>query len=383
MIRAEVVTDAVCQLLSGQLAGRLGNCSFAMHPLRLDVVEPRAFGRQKAGDNLHALFAFSPATKHLSVVLPYPTEHFTTDVPLGVVPDEHQHPLAFRSQSLTDPLQVSCAHTAHRSSINEAQKHLVGVIAQQSIAAYRFGVRVVLLRFYLLQAQRLSLLGPGAHPRLGKPAPPDFVSVANHPTVRCSAKRTSNQGVASLFLRSYSGSGEVIQCLARCQPTPNRCKATRIRSMLTSRSVTPCSKQTSAASASVQTEVGLPKVRGLWCRIARNRCAFSWLKIGCTVFGRRDLGRKQSNPSAWKALITLRTICKEQPRLRAISEGRWPLEEASSIWERRMVKASGERSPSVRVRCSSSERVRTNNGAFMPHSTRITHHYTSSFVSMH
>jgi hypothetical protein len=37
------------------------------------------------------------------------------------------------------------------------------------------------------------------HPRLGKAAPPDFVSVANHPTLGCSAKRTSIRCRVSFF----------------------------------------------------------------------------------------------------------------------------------------------------------------------------------------
>lgn len=187
MIRAKVVADTAGQLLSSQLAGGLGNCSLAMDPLRLDVVEPGAFGRQKAGDVLQALFALSPATKH-----------FSADMPLGVVPDEHLYPVAFRSQPFTHPLQIGCAYMAHWPSINKAQ-HLVGVVAQQSIAAYCLRVRAVLLSFRFLQAQRLSLLGPGMHPRLGKSAPPDLISVANHPAMFCSADSTSNQGVTSFF----------------------------------------------------------------------------------------------------------------------------------------------------------------------------------------
>ncbi len=383
-MRAEVLTNAGSQLLSRQDAVSFGYCTLAMHPLRLDVVQPGAFGRQKARDDLHAGFSFSPATKHLAVVLPYPITHFPADVPGGIIPDEHQHSLAFFGQAFTYPLQVSYAHMAHRSSINEAQQHLTSVFPKQPVTAQRLGVRVIialatfwsLRRIELLQTQRLTLFGPGVHTWLGKPAPPHFVCIANHPTLFYPAGSPSNQEVASLFLRVYSGSGEVIQSLARCHPTPSRCRVTRIRSMLTSRSVTRCSKQTSAASASVHTEVGLPKVRGLWCKMARNRSALWGSKMGCTVFGRRDLGCKQPSSSEWKAEITLRTICKEQPRLRAISDGRWPLEEASSIWQRRIVKASEERSPAAMACCSFSVSGRTNNGAFMPYSTNFTHVFT-------
>jgi len=387
MIRAEVDADTRGQLLSGQDAVSFSHRSLAMYPLRLDVVQPGAFGGQQTGNDLNARLTLSPTIKHLLVVRSYPVAHFSADMPGSIVPDEHQHPLAFLTQPLAHPLQVSSAHMADWSPINEAQKHLAGVFPQKPIAAQCFWVLFALVagafrnlrNVKLLQTQWLPLFSPGVHTWLRVATPPYLVCIADYPTLRCSANGTPNQGVSSLFLRVYSGSGEVIQSLALSHPTPSLCRVTRMRSMLTSRSVTPCSRHTSAASASVHTEVGLPKVRGLWCKIARNRSAFSASKMGCTVFGRRDFGRKQSSPSEWQALMTLmtlRTICKEQPRLRAISEGRWPLEEASSIWHRRIVKAEEERRPATKTLCSSSVRFRTNKGAFMPHSIKTTHTFT-------
>src|SRR5205814_10323077 len=119
------------------------HCSLAMYPLRLDVVQPGALGRQKARDYLDALLPFSPASKHLPIVLPYPVAHFPADVPGSVVPDEHQHALTLFSQAFAHPLQVGRAHMADRSSINKAQKHLTSVLPQQPIATQRLGVGVV------------------------------------------------------------------------------------------------------------------------------------------------------------------------------------------------------------------------------------------------
>ncbi len=135
VVRAKVVADTVSQLLRGQDSVRFGYRSLAMYPLGLDVVQPGALGRQKARDDLHALLAVSPIGKHSLIVLPYPVAHLSADVPGGIVPDEHQHSLAFLSQPLAHPLQVGGAHMAHRSSINEAQKHLTGVFPQQPITA--------------------------------------------------------------------------------------------------------------------------------------------------------------------------------------------------------------------------------------------------------
>src|SRR5207302_1570677 len=231
IVTAKVRADAVGQCRGGQLTIRLGYGTLAMHPLRLDVVEPGTFGRQEAGDNLNALFTLSPSSKHTAVVLSQPIAYFTADMPGGVVPDEHQHPLALSSQTLTHPFQVGNSHMANRSPINEAQPHLLGVVPEQSIAAQRLGIGVVLaglISIKLLQAQWLPCFSPSVHARLSQTAPPNLIAVANHPALIRTLRSRRNQEVASVFLRSYCGSGEVIQCLVRCHPTPNRLRAWRI-----------------------------------------------------------------------------------------------------------------------------------------------------------
>src|SRR5262249_49007635 len=72
------------------------------------------------------------------------------------------------------------------------------------------------------------------------------------------------------FFRAYSGSGLVIQRLARCQRIPKRSKVARIVSPLTRAAVSPRSKLTAAAHSRVQRLVACPKVRGLWCNRARS-----------------------------------------------------------------------------------------------------------------
>src|SRR5262249_47886122 len=160
----------------------------------------------------------------------------------------------------------------------------------------------------------------------------------------------------------YAGSGLVIQVLARFQPTPSRIRAWRIDSSLISLSVIRSAKATSAASASVQVEVGLPKSRGLrWSR-ARSRSAARPPRAGLTETGRWDFGRRQAVPSAWKAAMALRTVPVEHRRAAAIGEGRRPSALAERIWDRRSVKASGERRPARRASRSGSVRGRTKVG---------------------
>src|SRR4051794_4898852 len=114
MVRAEVIADPRGQLLRGQNAARFGYCSLAMYPLRLDVVQPGALGRQKARDNLNTTLILAPTTKRLSVVLSYPVTYLSADMPGSVVPDERKHSLAFLSQTFAYPLQIGDADMAHR-----------------------------------------------------------------------------------------------------------------------------------------------------------------------------------------------------------------------------------------------------------------------------
>jgi hypothetical protein len=137
------------------------------------------------------------------------------------------------------------------------------------------------------------------------------------------------------FFLTYAGSGLVIQCLARCQPTPNRLRASRMVSILIWLTVNPCSQHTSAANSRVQQPVTLPKVRGLWCNRARNVSHLAWSNCACTVFGREDSCLRHSKPLCSKAWIALRTVWVAQPRLRAISLGRCSRHDASRIWLRR------------------------------------------------
>src|ERR687895_1998132 len=85
----------------------------------------------------------------------------------------------------------------------------------------------------------------------------------------------------------------MIQGLARFHPTPIRCKARRIESILTLRQVTPRSKQTSAAKRSVHRLVGFPNDRGVSCKVARSRSHLASSSIGAAVLGLDERARKQ------------------------------------------------------------------------------------------
>src|SRR4030067_1871032 len=122
MSAIEGSTNAVSQLLDRQGAIRFSNPAFAMHPLRLNRVEPGAFDRQGADQNAAAL----PAAFSLAVMLADPGPDGLADVPGSVVPNQGQHPLAHRLQLLTAPCQKLSGDRTHRTTGPKAQQHLLG-----------------------------------------------------------------------------------------------------------------------------------------------------------------------------------------------------------------------------------------------------------------
>ena len=138
------------------------------------------------------------------------------------------------------------------------------------------------------------------------------------------------------------------------------------------RGVQPRAWQTSASRSKVHSQVGLPQVRGLWCSRSFKGSLKRSSRKGRAEWGREDFSSRQAIPSRWKALMALRTVPVEQPRLRAICAGRRPAELASRIWQRRTVKASLERSPAWACCRSVGVRCRTKRGGRMYHYSGLT-----------
>jgi hypothetical protein len=188
----------------------------------------------------------------------------------------------------------------------------------------------------------LSIL-PGRHARQGKAAPPDLVLEAYGPGRLVASP--SNQPVACIFFCRYSGSGLVIQCLARFQLVLSRLRARRTLSVETSVAMMPCSKLTCAASSKVHTPRSLPKSCGLRCKRSCKRWHPSSVNVVRKWWGREEPSCSTANPVALKSLMTLRTVWSSQPSWWPIAGARSPRELASKIWQRRKTKASDERNP--------------------------------------
>jgi hypothetical protein len=85
-VAGEVCAYSSLQFFCGDEPIGFGHRAFAVHPVGLDRIQPRALARQGADDDAHALAAAS----HHPVVGTDPLLYRMADVPAGVVPDEEQ-----------------------------------------------------------------------------------------------------------------------------------------------------------------------------------------------------------------------------------------------------------------------------------------------------
>src|SRR5215831_9453951 len=116
---AKVRADAVGDLLSAEQAGWLEHGTLAVHPLRLNRVEPRTLDGQIAGEDAHALSALL----HLLIVGADPGADALTHVPGRVVPEQDPDPHARLLQPAHTPAQELLGDRADRPPSNKAQPH--------------------------------------------------------------------------------------------------------------------------------------------------------------------------------------------------------------------------------------------------------------------
>src|SRR3954469_4427625 len=200
----------------------LRDTALAVHPLGLYRVQPRALGRQIAAYDPHAPLA---ALLHFPVVLTYPLPDLLANVPAGVVPHQHQHLLAHRRQFLRAPRKELGSYPAYGASVHEAQPRLLKLRHEQPVAGDGLRLGVIFGERLLDQARWPPIPAPGVQRGESQATPPGLVLEAHHPLGI--DLREANQPVAAPFFLSYSGSGEVIQRLARSQRTPMRSRVAR------------------------------------------------------------------------------------------------------------------------------------------------------------
>src|SRR5215207_351871 len=352
MRTTEDPADPLSKLVSAKQSLGLRDLAFAVDPLGLYGVEPRALGGQQARYYPNPL----AAGFDLAVVGVDPTSHLMAFVPACVVPDQKQGLLTPRLEPLATPPKKLRGYGAHQAAIYKPKPALFELRQIQPVAGERLRLGIVLPRLFLEEAHRLARLSPGVHRRPLKTRKPTLILKAKSP------------------LRMALGQPDQpisIQRLARSQRTPSLASVVRMVSPLTCLSVMPSSKLTLAAIASVQKVLSLPKLLGWWWSISRKDSALPASKAAWTSLGREEPAWRAPRTRSLKSWMALRTVCEPHPRFSAMRGARSPRALAKRIWQRRRTKVSEERNPLSRALRSSSESVRTKIGGLM--GTTVTH----------
>jgi hypothetical protein len=161
MRTTEDPADPICELISTEQPLGLCDLAFAMNPLGLYGIEPRALGRQQAGHYPHPSFATTVFDS--AAVGGDPASHPMAFVPGGIVPDRKQGLLAPLPKPVAAPREKLRGYGAHRPTIHEPQPRLCELWQINPVAGEHLRLGIVLARLLLDEAYRLSGISPRMH----------------------------------------------------------------------------------------------------------------------------------------------------------------------------------------------------------------------------
>src|SRR5215216_3573282 len=147
--------DSLGQLIGTEQAIGFDHFSLAMNPLGLHRIEPRALLGQQTTDDPHPLYL---ALFQSPVALTDPAANLAAYVPACVVPDQHQHLLAYGGQLLAAPLQKARGYSAQRTTVHKAQPRLFELGHIQPVAGdgLRSFAGIIFFDRLLYKTQRLA-----------------------------------------------------------------------------------------------------------------------------------------------------------------------------------------------------------------------------------
>jgi hypothetical protein len=357
VLTTEDPADPICELISTEQPLGLCDFAFAINPLGLDRIEPRALGRHKAGNYAHPSFA-TTFVFDSAVVGADPASQLSAFVPGGTLSQ-------IRSRAFL-PLCLSLWQHQERNCVVMALTGLPSTnLKANSVRA--------------LAHTALSRRGPSARDRpslapSGGGASARPPRTRNAETASGSEKTNSHPGsreptpewalghpdqpISIPFFRAYSGWGLSIQRLARSQRTPSLASVARMVSPVMRLSVMPSSKLASAAIASVQKVPSLPNSLGRWWSISavgtRPCLRRSSLRRRGALWDARSRASRQHKAPLVEVVDGVARRLGAAPEIFGYPRGaRSRRALAKRIWQRRRTKAgprSATRSPEPRAR---------------------------------
>jgi hypothetical protein len=166
---AKIFTDAGDDLHGGEQPGRLHDRPLAMDPMQFNGIQPGTFKGQAPDQE-----AYTAVALDLLMMGPDPGTDLPTDMPGGIVPQQHQDTLPLGGQPLTEPCEQGGRDVAHGSAIDKAQQNRVGVTSQPPIAGQGCG-RCISFRAVLLDQSQGRAPGPTVQGWLGQTTPPGLI----------------------------------------------------------------------------------------------------------------------------------------------------------------------------------------------------------------
>src|SRR3712207_598903 len=160
---AEDFANPIGELVSAEQLLGLRNLAFAVDPLGLYRIKPRALGGQQTWHYPHSTAA-AAAGFDLAVVSSDPLSDLMAFVPACVVPDEKQSLLAPLFEPVAAPRKELGCYGAHRATVHEPQPGIFELRQIKPIAGECLGLGIVLSGLLLEEAHRRGLCG--IHPRM-------------------------------------------------------------------------------------------------------------------------------------------------------------------------------------------------------------------------
>jgi hypothetical protein len=93
MFTAKVLINPSDDLRGGEQAGRFDNGPPPLHPVWFKRIQPRTFDRQAPGQQ-----AYPAVSRGLLIMCTDPRADLLTDIPEGIVPQQHQDPFPLGGQ---------------------------------------------------------------------------------------------------------------------------------------------------------------------------------------------------------------------------------------------------------------------------------------------